>query len=127
VDGDEGRRGRPPDPLGKRALYWLEASGADEVAHPAAGPHPLGKRALYSEAPAARGEETADGDHPEVERGAITVTCSACGAVSHIGLLDLLIYQLPFGYWLPRGRFDHKMTCPSCRRRVWVGVSVRRT
>jgi RNase P subunit RPR2 len=60
-----------------------------------------------------------------VGRGPITVTCSTCDAVSRIGVLDFLVYQLPIGYWVPRGRFGHRMTCPSCRRRVWAGVTLR--
>ncbi|MDA8358362.1 MAG: hypothetical protein M0Z95_19205 [Actinomycetota bacterium] len=60
------------------------------------------------------------------DRGSFIVSCSTCGAESRIGLLDLLIFQLPLGWWLPRGRYDHRMTCPACRRRAWVGVTVRR-
>ncbi len=99
---------------------------------------PLGKRALFSPPPPGAGAdeavtgrdeavtgETVTGDDPIVEHGPITVTCSTCGAVSRIGVLDFVIYQLPVGYWVPRGRFGHRMTCPSCRRRVWAGVTLR--
>jgi hypothetical protein len=47
--------------------------------------------------------------------------------VSRIGLVDLVLFQLPFGYWLPRGRFDRRMTCPACRRRTWASVTWRRS
>ena len=96
-----------PDPLGKRALFWLSG--------PAPGPDrlPPGKEALYSTAPAPGS-------------GPVVVECSSCRAVTRVGPLDLLVLQLPFGYWLPRGRFDRRMTCPACRKRVWASVSFRR-
>jgi hypothetical protein len=43
-----------------------------------------------------------------------------------VGLLDLLIYQFPVGAWLPRGKYDRRMTCPSCRKRAWCSVTLRR-
>ena len=49
-----------------------------------------------------------------------------CRQTSHVGVLDLLIFQFPVGVWLPRGRFDHRMTCPSCRKRAWCSVTLRR-
>lgn len=113
-----------PDPLGKRALFWVPAGQAAPPGRPA-GQVPLGKRALFSGAPAGS-PEAVPAENPVADRGPIVVTCSACGAVSRVGLLDFLIYQLPFGIWLPHGRFDHRMTCPSCRRRVWAGVTLRR-
>jgi len=41
-------------------------------------------------------------------------------------VLDLLIFQFPVGVWLPRGRYDHRMTCPVCRKRAWCSVTLRR-
>ena len=129
--GPDDTAGSGPDPLGKRALFWMPA---DAVPDPdPAGPSaaPLGKRALYSDAgppggvPAAGADEAVVGSNPVNEHGRITVTCSTCGVVSRIGLLDFAIYQLPVGFWLPRGRFGHRMTCPACRRRVWAGVTLR--
>jgi len=101
--GDPGSRPVGRDPLGKRALYsgLPEAGGSWEP-----GPEPI--------------------DHTNGGRGRITVTCADCGALTRIGVLDFIILQLPVGIWLPRGRFDHRMTCPSCRRRVWAGVTLRR-
>ena len=113
--------GRPPDPLGKRALYGRPSPVGDRGGEspaedpPAAGP-PAGKRALYSDAPT-------EGDGT---RGAFTVRCQRCQRVSRVGLLELLILQFPVGVWIPRGRFDRRMTCPSCRRRAWCSVSLRR-
>jgi hypothetical protein len=66
------------------------------------------------------------GRRPVVQAGCLSVECSACAARTQIGLVDFLIYQLPVGLWLPRGRFDHRMTCPACRRRTWLSVSLRR-
>jgi hypothetical protein len=124
-DSGPSRSRRAPDPLGRRALFWLpvdeEATAVDEAV---GGRDPLGKRALFSAAPAVG--PTEDAEHPGIGHGSIVVACSSCGAESRIGVLDFLIFQLPFGYWLPRGQFDHRMTCPSCRRRVWAGVTIKR-
>jgi hypothetical protein len=60
---------------------------------------------------------------PAVEAGSLVVECSACAERTRIGLVDFVIYQLPVGLWLPRGRYDHRMTCPSCRRRTWLSVT----
>lgn len=119
-DGAAGRR-TGPDPLGKRSLFW---------ATPAPPTHgAVGKRALYSgghgtagDRPTAAGAEA----NPVLERGPLRVACSVCGAVSRVGLLDFVLYQLPLGYWWPRGTYDRRMTCPACRRRVWASVSLRR-
>lgn len=126
-----------PDPLGKRALFWApgEPEAADPLVAPAPGgrradrapdgARPLGKRALYSTARRGPGEEESHPGDPVAGRGPITVSCSSCGATSRIGLVDFLIFQLPLGFWLPRGRYGHRMTCPTCRRRAWVGVTLR--
>jgi hypothetical protein len=99
-------------------------AGADQKAEKS--PDPLGKRALFS---GARPEEVGGrlrSDDPLAERGAFTVQCQRCRQVSQVGLLDLLIFQFPIGVWLPRGRFDRRMTCPSCRKRSWCSVTMRR-
>jgi hypothetical protein len=128
-----------PDPLGKRALYWAPGEAGEpgeQVAEPAlrarpavpatgAG-RPLGKRALYSAARSAPGEVRGYVADPVIGGGPVTVCCSSCGVTSRIGLLDFALFQLPLGFWLPRGRYGHRMTCPACRRRAWVGVTLRR-
>jgi hypothetical protein len=121
-----------PDPLGKRALFWVpstgEAGGDEPGSHAAATVAlPVGKRALYSGALPESDSFLATSANPLAERGAFTVACQRCRQTSRVGLLDLLIFQLPLGIWLPRKRFDHHMTCPSCRRRAWCSVSLRRT
>jgi hypothetical protein len=125
---DVTRRDLPPDPLGKRALFSVPAA---EGEHGDSVPAtlPVGKRALYSGA-APRPDTDAPvpaSANPLAERGAFSVDCERCGQKSRIGLVDLLILQLPIGVWLPRGRFDRRMTCPSCRRRGWCSVTLRRT
>jgi len=126
--GARSRSARDLDPLGKRALFWApvrevegsEAQGTAEL--------PLGKRALFSAAPAPDDEiGRGPSGSPLTGRGPILVTCSACGVSSRVGLVDYLFLQLPLGYWVPRGKFDHRMTCPACRQRVWAGVTLRRT
>jgi hypothetical protein len=107
-----------PDPLGKRALYGVPADAP--TPDPSTVTLPVGKRALYSGA-GPESEVPAQGP-----RGAVTVLCQRCQQRSQIGLVDLLILQFPFGVWLPRGRFDRRMTCPSCRKRAWCSVTLRR-
>jgi hypothetical protein len=120
--------GKAPDPLGKRALYWAPsaASGGDEPGDPPTTVLPVGKRALYSGASAAVDDPSPTSDNPLLGRGTVTVRCQRCRQLSRVGLLDLLIFQFPIGVWLPRGRFDHRMTCPSCRKRSWCSVTLRR-
>lgn len=125
------RRGGP-DPLGKRALFWAQpapvqaprpgASGDD----PAGGASAAGKHALFSGARPTDSEPAGDpAENPLAGRGPITVECQQCGATSRIGYLDFLIYSLPIGVWLPRRKYDRRMTCPSCRRRAWVSATLR--
>ncbi len=147
-----------PDPLGKRALFWMPVeptaqSTAESMVQPTTRPaarpqrpkglteqpvgdgqtygsrrgRPAGKHALYSTATAEPGDGTAparSSDDPRPEQGLFTVTCSACGVVTRIGLLDLLILQFPVGIWLPGRTFDHRMTCPACKRRTWLSVTL---
>ena len=118
-----------PDPLGKRALFWVPTAGAGgQESSPAASTValPVGKRALYSGARPDSDSVRSTSDNPLAERGMVTVECQRCCQVSHIGLLDLLIFQFPIGGWRPRGQFDRRMTCPSCRRRAWCSVTLRR-
>jgi hypothetical protein len=89
-------------------------------------PDPLGKRALYSGARLEGDSGRVTSRDPLAERGAFTVRCQRCRQVSHVGLLDLLIFQFPIGVWIPRGQFDRRMTCPSCRKRSWCSVTLRR-
>jgi hypothetical protein len=95
--------------------------GAKSEGHP----DPLGKRALYSAARPQRVREEGAADKPRAGRGSFTVRCQRCRQTSHVGFLDLLIFQFPVGVWLPRGRFDRRMTCPSCRKRSWCSVTLR--
>jgi|SRR5271157_2757932 len=122
------RRRRSPDPLGKRALFWVPAGQEAPAGRPnASGNAPLGKRALYSEARPTPGvDDAAAPENPLADTGPISVECSSCAAVTRVGLIDFLLFQLPVGIWLPRGRFDRRMTCPACRHRVWASVTLRR-
>ena len=130
------RSEKSPDPLGKRALWMPPATGTggdtpvEEIAADTPDPFSAGKRALYSGAPSSReSEHESEHEFPEASlarSGPFTVRCQRCRQVSHVGLLDLLIFQLPIGVWLPRGRFDRRMTCPSCRKRSWCSVTLRR-
>lgn len=127
----EGRGGphRPPDPLGKRALFWVPGPAGPGAVTEVVG---VGRRALFSsgavdgDGAAGPGPPPSSPANPVATRGSFVVECGSCRAVSRVGLLDLVIFQLPFGAWLPRGRFDRRMTCPACRHRVWASVTVRR-
>jgi hypothetical protein len=122
--------GKGRDPLGKRALY-----GPPPVAttrgrgSPGEQPFmeavPLGTRALFSERSPASDVRDVVGN-PLATRGSFTVECQRCRQVSRVGVLDVLIFQFPIGFWLPRGRFGHRMICPSCRKRSWCSVTLRR-
>jgi hypothetical protein len=125
------RSGRQaPDPLGKRALFWVPSANnaSGKETHPAGSSTvvlPVGKRALYSGARADSDSVRATSENPLVDRGTFTVECERCHQVSHIGVLDLLIFQFPVMGWLPRGQYDRRMTCPSCRKRAWCSVTLR--
>jgi hypothetical protein len=88
---------------------------------------PVGKRALYSGARPEADSNLVTSENPLADHGMFTVECQRCRQTSHVGVLDLLIFQFPLGVWLPRGKFDHRMTCPSCRKRAWCGVTLRRS
>ena len=125
----DGPRDKAPDPLGKRALFWVPTDRAASGPGTAGGSTvalPVGKRALFSGARAEPDSLLATSGNPLAERGSFTVVCQRCSQSSHIGVLDLLIFQFPIGVWLPRGRFDHRMTCPVCRKRAWCSVTLRR-
>ena len=138
-----------PDPLGKRALYWMPvaAEAATDADTSAEGwstgasdrarnsgpiPHarPAGKHALFSDASPAGEPEPARAtvrtDDPLPHRGAISVTCSRCGSVTRVGVVEFVALQFPVGVWLPRRSFDHWMTCTACRRRTWTSVTLAR-
>jgi hypothetical protein len=122
-------RDKASDPLGKRALYWGAPSGAEAASAGSTAQTvalPVGKRALFSGARPERDSLVATSGNPLVERGTFTVGCERCHQTSHVGVLDLLIFQFPIGVWLPRGQFDRRMTCPSCRKRAWCSVTFRR-
>ena len=122
------RGDRAPDPLGKRALFWVPSvgeAGSNEAGHSAA--LPIGKHALYSGAPPETDSLAMTSGNPLDERSSVTVSCARCRQTSRIGMLDLLIFQFPLAVWRPFKRFDHRMTCPSCRKRAWCSVTLRRS
>lgn len=134
-----------PDPLGKRALFWMPIEPEAEVAEATGGgpvhpqdpdrhgavrvrhARPAGKHALYSDAvPAAepaRDRAAATGDDPVPATGSLSVACSTCGSVTRVGVVEFVLLQLPVAAWLPLRTFDRWMTCPACRRRTWTSVT----
>ncbi len=125
------RGDRAPDPLGKRALFWVPSTGESGPDEPggagATVALPLGKRALFSGARPEPDSLALTSGNPLDERGSFTVECARCRQTSRVGVLDMLIFQFPLGVWLPRRRFDHRMTCPACRKRAWCSVTLRRS
>ena len=134
-----------PDPLGKRALFWMpvepEAEGdaaldgpggvLDEHTPVLSGPRharPAGKHALFSDAtPAGESERlraAVTAADPVHDHGFLTIACSRCGSVTRVGLLEFLVLHFPVGVWLPGRTFDRWMTCPACRVRAWTSVSL---
>jgi hypothetical protein len=126
VAGSQGEKA--PDPLGKRALFGLHETSGHGPVRSTGGTMaiPAGKRALFSSAPIDPNDALSVSGNPLAERGAFTVECQRCRQTSHVGVVDLLIFQFPVGLWRPRRRFDHRMTCPSCRKRAWCSVTLRR-
>lgn len=124
----ESRGDKAPDPLGKRALFWAAPAegGVGSGGAGATAALPLGKRALFSGAPPQSDSLAATSENPLAERGAFTVECQRCRQTSRVGVVDMVIFQFPIGVWFPRRRFDHRMTCPSCRKRSWCSVTLRR-
>ena len=120
------RADKAPDPLGKRALFWVPSGEGDAAHRSSTVALPVGKRALYSGARPERDSLVETSDNPLAGHGAFTVACERCRQASYVGVLDLLIFQFPVPVWLPRGRFDRLMTCPACRKRSWCSVSLRR-
>lgn len=117
----DGRRGA----TGKRALYSQ------------AGGRPAGVKAVRkAEAPRVpnrtrmslpREEAAADVlADPLRGQGPLLITCSSCGVETRVRVADFLFFLFPVPLLLPGRKFDRYMTCPSCRRRTWVGVTVSR-
>jgi hypothetical protein len=122
------RSERVPDPLGKQALFWVPSVGeASSTEAGEAVPLPAGKRALYSAALPEPDSLALTSGNPLDERGSITVECARCRQTSRVGVVDLLIFQFPLAVWRPFSRFDHRMTCPACRKRAWCSVTLRRS
>jgi len=121
-----------PDPLGKRALFWMpvDEEAADEEPSSRTHARPAGRHALFSApTPAQEGDPArpgGSGSDPLPARGIFTVSCSTCGSVSRVGLVELLFLQFPWAAWLPGRVFDRWMTCPACRRRTWTSVTLSR-
>ena len=122
------RSDQAPDPLGKRALFWVPSVGGG-----GSDPTSACRRRCPSASgrcTRARGRDGQPGhDVGQSARraGHVHGRMRALPAdVSHVGMLDLLIFQFPLGGVAARGRFDHRMTCPSCRKRAWCSVTLRR-
>jgi len=120
------RREGPPDPFGKRALFWVPEPAPDLAESSGVAGMGFGKRALYSGSRPEPADARVLIDPPGVESGTFVVRCQRCEAVSSVGLLELARAQFPLGIWLPRGRFDRRMRCPACHKRSWCSVSLRR-
>lgn len=136
-----------PDPLGKRALFWLpveaeaegdalsDGTGGAEAVEGTVerGPRharPAGRHALFSDATPAEETEpdraACTAGDPVHDRGPLRLACSRCGSVTRVGLIEFAVLHLPVGAWLPGRTFDRWITCPACRRRAWTSVTLAR-
>ena len=104
------RRGgdRAPDPLGKRALFWVPVRRAEAGLAELGDrlrPCPIGKHALYSGAPPEPDSLAHRTSGNPLDRAGqpSRVECQRCRQSPAVGMLDLLIFQFPLGIWLPRG------------------------
>jgi hypothetical protein len=124
------RREGPPDPLGKRALFGTPPHLGAEFGVAGVSTAPLREEngAIHSGAHVDHDEDDggATSSISAAQRGTFVVECQRCSQGSSVGVLDLFRLQLPVGVWLPRGRFDRRMTCPVCRKRSWCSVTLRR-
>ena len=136
-----------PDPLGKRALFWMpvepEAEGDALLDGPAAvdldreavasGPRharPAGRHALFSDATPAgepeRDRATVTATDPVHDHGPLSVACSRCGGVTRVGVVEFVALHFPVAVWLPGRTYDRRITCPACRHRAWTSVTLSR-
>lgn len=74
---------------------------------------PQGRQSLYS------------GSDQRPAPGAVTVSCSSCGAQSLVTPRQLVMLAVPSVH-LPLVRRGHPswMRCPACERRTWVKVGL---
>jgi hypothetical protein len=101
---------RPPDPLGKRALFWAPGERIEEGPFDPRAPVP-GKRALFS--------------RPEPEGGPLTIECSSCRTSTDVSYVDFIRRHVPLWLWVPGRRYSRLLACPACGRRTWVRVTWR--
>ncbi len=88
---------------------------------------PTGKRALFTtridEDLAADGKEALFSQKDRVP-GSVAITCSRCGATSHVSTTDALIRVLSFSLWIPGRSYSRRLRCPSCHHRAWVQLRI---
>lgn len=129
---------KPPDPMGKRALFWAPAMRDDPSAPPEGDgrpPEELGRRALFS-AVAGPGATRAGSSRGGAARApgsgfgwpfGVELTCSRCGAQTAVDPVRFALLHLPLWLWLPvPGRaFTRLIRCPSCAHRSWMKAALR--
>ena len=124
------RSDRVPDPLGKHALFWVPSGESAEGSATSSGPTvalPVGKRALFSGHGASRDSRIATSANPLDARGTFTVVCERCRRDRARRCPRPAHLPVPDRGLVAPGRFDRRMTCPTCRRRSWCSVTLRRT
>jgi len=50
----------------------------------------------------------------------LVLECSACGARSRVGYVELVRRSLPTPIWLPWRRHARLARCPACEQRTWL-------
>ncbi|HEX4862592.1 MAG TPA: hypothetical protein VFV02_00880 [Acidimicrobiales bacterium] len=119
---------RPVDPTGKRALFSASVEGTPEqpateqtaTEQPAtelqtvernASPDSGGRAALFST--------------PPRRAGTVIVECSDCKVRSRVSLAGLGVRLASGSAWVPLGRYQHWVRCPSCGQRRWCRIGWR--
>ena len=97
---------RQTDRTGKRALFSDPVGAASEPT--AVAPDAGGRNALFST--------------PPRRAGTVIVECSDCKVRSRVALTGLALRLATGSAWVPLGRYQHWVRCPSCGRRRWCRI-----
>jgi hypothetical protein len=94
------------DPTGKRALFSSPGDDDEQTAEPRQRAE--GRAALFST--------------PRRSPGTVVIECSDCKVRSRESLIGLGRRLATGSLWLPLGRHQHWVRCPSCGQRRWCRI-----
>ena len=100
---------------GRRAASRVTpTTGGPETAPQDPEHDPYGRMVFFTNAPAT-----------EIGTGPFVAECSRCDGTARMDLPKLVRAHLPFGAFIPVLRNGHLMTCPVCRQRSWMRVTLQ--